>query len=79
MVEAGAHFLKTATGFNGGGTTVEDVKLLRSLAGDAIGVKAAGGVKTYEDAVNIDAAGANRIGASGAMAIVNGQVSNEAY
>jgi deoxyribose-phosphate aldolase len=79
IIEAGADFVKTATGFNGGGATVEDVKLLRSVAGDKIGVKAAGGVKTYEDAVKIVEAGANRIGASGAVAIINGQVSNAAY
>ncbi|HZG71645.1 MAG TPA: deoxyribose-phosphate aldolase, partial [Chondromyces sp.] len=66
IIEAGADFVKTATGFNGGGATVEDVKLLRSVAGDKIGVKAAGGVKTFEDAVKIIEAGANRIGASGA-------------
>jgi len=79
IIEAGADFVKTATGFNGGGATVEDVKLLRSVAGDKIGVKAAGGVKTFEDAVKIIEAGANRIGASGAVAIINGQVSNAAY
>lgn len=79
IIEAGAHFVKTATGFNGGGATVEDVKLLRSVAGDKIGVKAAGGVKTYEDAVNIAASGADRIGASGAIQIVNGKVSNSDY
>ncbi|MBC5638029.1 deoxyribose-phosphate aldolase [Ornithinibacillus sp. BX22] len=79
IIEAGADFVKTATGFNGGGATVEDVKLLRSVAGDKIGVKAAGGVKTFEDAVNIVAAGANRIGASGAVAIVSGGVSTSSY
>lgn len=79
IIEAGADFVKTATGFNGGGATIEDVKLLRSVAGDKIGVKAAGGVKTYEDAVNIVAAGANRIGASGAVAIISGGVSEASY
>ncbi|MGE6717567.1 deoxyribose-phosphate aldolase [Peribacillus frigoritolerans] len=79
IIEAGADFVKTATGFNGGGATVEDVKLLRSVAGDKIGVKAAGGIKSYDDAVNIVEAGANRIGASGAVAIINGQVSNASY
>src|SRR5690625_4661305 len=57
IIEAGADFVKTATGFNGGGATVEDVKLLRSVAGDKIGVKAAGGVKTFDDAVKIVEAG----------------------
>lgn len=77
--EAGADFVKTATGFNGGGATVEDVKLLRSVVGPDIGVKAAGGVKTFEDAVNIVEAGANRIGASGAIEIVTGGTSTAAY
>lgn len=79
IIEAGADFVKTATGFNGGGATVEDVKLLKSVAGDKIQVKAAGGVKTYEDAVNIVEAGATRIGASGAVAIVSGGVSTASY
>lgn len=72
IIEAGADFVKTATGFNGGGATLEDVRLLRSVAGDRIGVKAAGGIKTYEDAVKMVEAGANRIGASNAVAIING-------
>lgn len=79
IIEAGADFVKTATGFNGGGATVEDVKLLRSVAGDKIGVKAAGGVKTFDDAVKIVETGANRIGASGAVAIINGEVSKASY
>lgn len=79
IVEAGADFVKTATGFNGGGATVEDVKLLRSVVGENFGVKAAGGVRTYNDALAIVDAGANRIGASGAIAIVSGGISDEAY
>lgn len=79
IMEAGADFVKTATGFNGGGATVEDVKLLRSAARDKIGVKAAGGIKTYEDAVKIVEAGATRIGASGAVAMINGEVSGASY
>ncbi|MEK5039837.1 deoxyribose-phosphate aldolase [Sporosarcina sp. FSL K6-3457] len=79
IMEAGADFVKTATGFNGGGATVEDVQLLRSVVGNDFGVKAAGGVRTYEDAVNIIAAGANRIGTSGAIAIISGQTSTAAY
>ncbi|GAB3804330.1 deoxyribose-phosphate aldolase [Virgibacillus kimchii] len=79
IIEAGADFVKTATGFNGGGATVEDVKLLKSVAGEKIGVKAAGGVKTYDDAVKIVEAGASRIGASGAVAIVTGGTSTASY
>lgn len=79
IIEAGADFVKTATGFNGGGATVGDVKLLKSVAGDKIGIKAAGGIKTFEDAVNIIAAGATRIGASGAVEIINGDTSTASY
>jgi deoxyribose-phosphate aldolase len=79
IIAAGADFVKTATGFNGGGATVEDVKLLRSVAGDKIGVKAAGGVKTFADAVKIVEAGATRIGASGAVEIVTGGTSAGSY
>lgn len=79
IIEAGADFVKTATGFNGGGATVEDVKLLHSAADGKIQVKAAGGVKTYEDAIKIIEAGATRIGASGAVSIINGGVADIAY
>lgn len=79
LVEAGANFVKTATGFNGGGATVEDVKLLRSVVGDNVGVKAAGGIRTFADAAAIVDAGANRIGASGAVAITSGKTSDEVY
>lgn len=79
IMEAGADFVKTATGFNGGGATVEDVQLLRSVVGQDFGVKAAGGVRTFEDAVSIIEAGANRIGTSGAIALISGQTSTTSY
>ncbi len=69
---AGAHFVKTSTGFGPGGATVEDVTLMRSLAGPDMGVKASGGVRTREDAEKMALAGANRIGASASVAIVTG-------
>jgi deoxyribose-phosphate aldolase len=68
---AGAHFVKTSTGFGPGGATVEDVALMRKLVGSEMGVKASGGVRTCEDAKKMQAAGANRIGASASVAIVN--------
>lgn len=71
-VEAGADFVKTSTGFNGGGATVEDVALMRSTVGPDIGVKASGGVRTADDARAMIAAGATRIGASSGVAIVTG-------
>ncbi len=75
--EAGADFVKTATGFNGGGATVEDVELLRSVVGKDFGVKAAGGIRTYDDAIKIVKAGANRIGTSNAIAIITGKASSD--
>jgi len=82
IMEAEANFVKTATGFNGGGATVEDVTLLRSTVGKNFGVKAAGGIKSYEDAVNIVKAGANRIGTSNAIKIITGNhqgLSDQSY
>ncbi len=72
-VEAGADFVKTSTGYAGGGATVQDVRLMRSAVGGRCGVKASGGVRTYEDAVAMLEAGANRIGASAGIAIVGGE------
>ncbi|MCY6371037.1 deoxyribose-phosphate aldolase [Clostridium ganghwense] len=70
--EAGADFVKTSTGFSTGGATVEDLKLMRETVGPEMGVKASGGVRTKEDAEAVIAAGANRIGASASIAIVEG-------
>ncbi len=67
---AGAHFVKTSTGFGPGGATVEDIALMRRLVGNEMGVKASGGVRTCDDATKMRAAGANRIGASASVAIV---------
>jgi len=68
--EAGADFVKTSTGFFGKGASVEDVRLMRETVGSDFGVKAAGGIRTYADAVAMIKAGANRIGTSTAVAIV---------
>jgi len=67
---AGADFVKTSTGFGPGGATVEDVSLLREVVGSAIGVKAAGGVRTWEDVQRMVAAGASRIGTSAGVQIL---------
>ncbi|MFO0724644.1 MAG: deoxyribose-phosphate aldolase [Myxococcota bacterium] len=67
---AGAAFVKTSTGFGGGGATAEDVELMRSVVGDDVGVKASGGVRTIDDVEKMIAAGADRIGASSSVAIV---------
>ena len=69
---AGADFVKTSTGFGPGGATAEDVALMRRVVGPKIGVKAAGGIRTYADAQRMIAAGASRIGASASVKIVQG-------
>jgi deoxyribose-phosphate aldolase len=68
--EAGAHFVKTSTGFGPKGATIGDVALLRRVVGPEIGVKAAGGIREYESAVQMIEAGANRIGASASVKII---------
>jgi deoxyribose-phosphate aldolase len=67
--EAGADFVKTATGFFGG-ATVEDVRLMRETVGREMGVKAAGGIRTLQQALAMIEAGADRIGTSTAVAII---------
>ena len=69
---AGADFVKTSTGFSTGGATVADVRLMRETVGPEMGVKASGGVRTYEDAVAMIEAGASRLGASSTNKIVAG-------
>ncbi|NLM75883.1 MAG: deoxyribose-phosphate aldolase [Clostridiaceae bacterium] len=68
--KAGAHFVKTSTGFGPGGATVQDVKLMRETVGNSMGVKASGGIRDYEKAAAMIEAGANRIGASSSVDIV---------
>lgn len=67
---AGADFVKTSTGFSAGGATVADVALMRRTVGPEVGVKAAGGIRSYADARAMIAAGANRIGSSAGVVIV---------
>ncbi|WP_424768678.1 deoxyribose-phosphate aldolase [Paenibacillus sp. sgz302251] len=71
-VKAGADFVKTSTGFGKGGATVEDIALMRRAVGPSLGVKASGGVRDRETALQMIAAGATRIGASSGIAIVTG-------
>jgi deoxyribose-phosphate aldolase len=78
-VEAGADFVKTSTGFNGGGATVEDIALMRRTVGPDLGVKASGGVRSLADAQAMIAAGATRIGASSGIAIVKGEQGSSGY
>jgi len=72
--QAGAHFVKTSTGFNGGGATGSDVALMRRVVGECMGVKAAGGIRDRQTALAMIRAGANRIGASAGVSIVNEKI-----
>jgi len=69
--KAGAHFVKTSTGFGPGGATLWDVVLLRTAVGEKMGVKAAGGIRTYKDACKMIQAGATRLGTSRSLKIVS--------
>ena len=68
--EAGAHFVKTSTGFGPSGAKMEDVALMRRVVGEQLGVKASGGIREYETAAQMIEAGASRLGASASIAIV---------
>ena len=77
--EAGADFVKTSTGFSTGGATPEDIKLMRETVGPDMGVKASGGVRSFEDAKAVIENGATRIGASSSITICEGGVSSSDY
>ncbi len=68
--KAGADFVKTSTGFSKGGAVASDVALMRKVVGPSMGVKAAGGIKTYADALLMIESGATRIGASSGVKII---------
>jgi deoxyribose-phosphate aldolase len=70
-VEAGAHFVKTSTGFGPRGASVEDVRLMRATVGPGIGVKAAGGIRDLETALAMLDAGASRLGTSSGVEILD--------
>jgi len=72
VLDSGAHFVKTATGFGPGGATVEDIKLMRDAVGPKFGVKASGGIRDTVTALAMIEAGANRLGTSASVAIVQG-------
>lgn len=71
--EAGADYVKTSTGFSSAGATAEDIALMRRTIGPEMGIKAAGGIKSYEDAQRMVFAGATRIGASAGVKIVQAE------
>ncbi|MDO7786803.1 deoxyribose-phosphate aldolase [Desulforamulus aquiferis] len=68
--ETGLDFVKTSTGFGTGGANIEHIKLMRSIVGTHVGVKASGGIKNYQDSIAMVEAGANRIGTSSGITIV---------
>lgn len=70
IIEGGAHFVKTSTGYGPTGATVDDVRLLRRIVGNRVGVKASGGIRTYAQAMDMLRAGASRIGTSTGIEIV---------
>lgn len=76
---ANVDFVKTSTGFSTGGATVEDVKLMRSIVGDKIGVKASGGIRDAATAMKMIHAGANRLGCSAGVEIVKGLLGSGTY
>jgi len=78
VLESGAHFVKTSTGFSTGGATVDDVRLLRETVGPKFGVKASGGIRDTQTALAMIAAGANRLGTSTGVTIVKGLEKAEA-
>lgn len=78
-VEAGATFVKTSTGFSTSGATPEDVKLMKDTVGDKCKVKAAGGVRCYEDMEKMVTAGADRIGTSAGVKLMQKQTSDGGY
>lgn len=78
-VEAGAHFVKTCTGFAVGKAEVADIRLMRSIVGASVGVKASGGIKTADAAWALIDAGANRLGTSSGPALVANQQAGTGY
>ena len=70
--QAGAHFVKTCTGFNEGIATVDDIKLMKASVGEGVLVKASSGIRTYEQAKALIEAGASRLGTSSGAAIIEG-------
>ncbi len=75
----GADFVKTSTGFSTGGAVKSDIELMRRVVGKEMGVKASGGVRSFEDAMTMIAAGATRLGTSSGVSIVSGEKGNGGY
>ena len=70
VMESGAAFVKTSTGFSSSGATLEDVRLIKKVVGDRVGIKASGGIKTKNEALKLIEAGSTRIGTSRGVEII---------
>ena len=70
VMESGAAFVKTSTGFSSSGATLEDVRLIKKVVGDRVGIKASGGIKIKNEALKLIEAGATRIGTSRGVEII---------
>ena len=70
-IESGADFVKTSTGFSSSGASLEDVRLIKKVVGDRVGIKASGGIKTKNEALEFIEAGASRIGTSRGVEIIS--------
>lgn len=79
VVESGAHFVKTSTGFSTAGATTHDVQLMRECVGPKFGVKASGGIRDVKVALGMIEAGATRLGTSSGVAIVKGVTGQSSY
>ena len=77
--KAGADFVKTSTGFSGSGATIHDVALMRRIVGPAMGVKASGGIRNFDQAVALISAGANRLGCGASVDVITGAESRGNY
>lgn len=78
-IQAGADFVKTSTGFGGGGATIKDVRLMKEVVQDKALIKASGGIRDYKTALEMIKAGADRIGTSSGVAIVTNKLGSEGY
>lgn len=79
VLESGADFVKTSTGFSTRGATFDDIAMMKEIVGNKIGIKAAGGVKTFADMQKMIELGATRIGTSSGVKLLEGQSSGEGY
>ena len=77
--KAGADFVKTSTGFSGSGATVQDIELMRRVVGPKMGVKASGGIRTFEQAIALINAGATRLGCGSSLEVISGAETKGSY